>query len=141
MQPPVSPGFHYTRPAHQMPPPMTGYEFLTAKLGGSLFGGPRLTPIYRRFDAIGHRVLLELQLELCGLEEELHHIDELDTKGRLLPDDTIKPASALAAAHDQTPTAQRRREILDTIATQLEIYRKFPVVTLTYWEQLLILNE
>lgn len=80
---------------------------------------------------MSHRNLLEMQLELCGLEDELHVIDELDTKARLSPDNLIVPASARAAANDQTPTGQRRREILESMGTLLEVYRKFYIATST----------
>lgn len=107
-------------------PPMNGYKLLTMKLGGSLFGtGPHVTPIYRRFQAMGHRRLLQLQDELCLLEEELNGIDRIDSEARRIPPDIFMPASARAASLDPGPIGQQRLEILARIHEKLDTYCKF----------------
>lgn len=105
---------------------MTGYKYLTAKLGGSLFGPP-ITPIYRRFEAMGHRITLQLQDELCQLEEELDGIDNFETTSRLAHG-TLMPASTRAAALDDHPVAQQRLEVLSKISEKLDMYCAFPTI-------------
>ncbi|KAK3384844.1 hypothetical protein B0H63DRAFT_393730 [Podospora didyma] len=91
--------------------PMSGYELLSAKLSNSSTrsrrrpgstkelptekGEPRIKPIYRRFEALNHRLLLHLQDELSELEEQLHRLDTADTQTRRLQN-CILPASRRA---------------------------------------------
>ncbi|KYK54826.1 hypothetical protein DCS_06787 [Drechmeria coniospora] len=58
--------------------PMTGYQLIAAKLVGGL-GGPPVLPIYRRFEALNHRLLLYMQADLADLEKELRALDAKDT--------------------------------------------------------------
>ena len=53
---------------------------------------PKIKPIYRKFEALNHRLLLHLQDELSELEEQLHRLDTADTQTRRLQN-RILPAS------------------------------------------------
>lgn len=128
-QPPPNEFEQFHQPPPFIPPhghdngEMTGYKYLTEKLGGSVFGPP-ITPIYRKFEAMGHRILLQLQDELCQLEEKLDKIDSFESSTRL--SQGFRPASARAAAADDHPVAQERLEILNEISKQLDMYCTYP---------------
>ncbi|KAH7155157.1 hypothetical protein B0J13DRAFT_544917 [Dactylonectria estremocensis] len=64
-------------------PPLSGYELLAAKLAGEAVGGPPIRPMYRRFEALNHRILLSLQDQIILLEETLREMDEIDSGNRL----------------------------------------------------------
>jgi len=72
--------------------PLTGYELLASKLSTGGPGGPTIKPIYRRFEALNHRLLLHLQDELSELEEQLKRLDTTDTQTRRAQDG-ILPSS------------------------------------------------
>ncbi|KAI9775760.1 MAG: hypothetical protein M1839_000888 [Geoglossum umbratile] len=62
---------------------ISGYELLASHLS-SLSGGSgkTLVPLYRKFEALNHRLLLHLQDEISELEEELRKVDEVDAQAR-----------------------------------------------------------
>ncbi|KAI9771428.1 MAG: hypothetical protein M1840_002048 [Geoglossum simile] len=62
---------------------ISGYELLASHLS-SLSGGSgkALVPLYRRFEALNHRLLLHLQDEISELEGELRNVDEADAQVR-----------------------------------------------------------
>lgn len=114
----------FSVPVHGFEPgDLTGYKYLTEKLSGSLFGPP-ITPIYRRFEVMGHRILLQLQDELCQLEDELEGIDNFETSSRFV-NGSLMPASTRAAALDDHPVAQQRLEVLSKMSEKLDMYCKF----------------
>ncbi|KAK0625469.1 hypothetical protein B0T17DRAFT_273996 [Bombardia bombarda] len=118
--------------------PLTGYELLAAKLSGS---GPRprrrsgssdgtspsekdeatIKPIYRRFEALNHRLLLYLQDELNELEEQLHRLDTADTQTRRLQN-CILPASRRAEFMAGGELQWHKQDILSKIGFKLEQY-------------------
>lgn len=88
--------------------PMSGYELLSSKLSRTETPRrrrnsrtsepddlPAIQPIYRRFEALNHRLLLHLQDELSELEEQLHRLDTADTQNRRMSN-CILPASRRA---------------------------------------------
>ncbi|KAI9147736.1 hypothetical protein HJFPF1_12767 [Paramyrothecium foliicola] len=87
-------------------PPLSGYELLAAKLSGSL-GGPPIKPIYRRFEALNHRLMLHLQDELAELEEQLHALDALDTQARQHPGGVFPASRRQDSPNPNAPSAQR----------------------------------
>jgi len=119
--------------------PMSGYELLAAKLststpwamrrgsGSSSWSddGPAIKPIYRRFEALNHRVLLHLQDELTELEEQLHRLDTADTQTRRLQN-CILPASRRAEAMAGGELQWRKTDVLAKIGLKLAHFSLFP---------------
>ncbi|KAK3938961.1 hypothetical protein QBC46DRAFT_389014 [Diplogelasinospora grovesii] len=117
--------------------PMTGYELLAAKLsnsshrqrrGGSSAGSScsdspeaGIKPIYRRFEALNHRMLLHLQDELSELEEQLHRLDTADTQNRRLQN-CILPASRRAEFMAGGELQWHKTDILGKIGFKLTQY-------------------
>lgn len=118
--------------------PMTGYELLSAKLStsdpwprrrgssGSSQSDDGLTikPIYRRFEALNHRLLLHLQDELNELEEQLHRLDTADTQTRRLQN-CILPASRRAESMAGGELQWRKTDTLGKIGFKLGQYSKY----------------
>ena len=118
--------------------PMTGYELLAAKLStsdpwprrrGSTDSsqsdeGPAIKPIYRKFEALNHRLLLHLQDELTELEEQLHRLDTADTQTRRLQN-CILPASRRSEAMAGGELQWRKTDTLGKIGFKLTQYSKY----------------
>ncbi|KAL7938891.1 hypothetical protein V8C35DRAFT_90450 [Trichoderma chlorosporum] len=102
--------------------PLSGYELLAAKLSGAI-SGPRLAPIYRRFESLHHRLLLQMQDELIEMEEQLHGLDAADTQKRKFPGG-IFPASRRKENMSPTDTTWKKKEILSHIAQKLYQYNQ-----------------
>ncbi|KAL7805822.1 hypothetical protein V8C44DRAFT_360862 [Trichoderma aethiopicum] len=103
-------------------PPLSGYELLAAKLSGNL-AGPRLAPIYRRFESLHHRLLLHMQDELIELEEQLHSLDAVDTENRKFPGG-IYPASRRGENMSPTDATWKKKEIMTHLAHKLYQYNQ-----------------
>ncbi|KAK3320216.1 hypothetical protein B0T19DRAFT_283877 [Cercophora scortea] len=119
--------------------PLTGYELLAAKISNS--GSPRrhqggsseasradseypsIKPIYRRFEALNHRLLLHLQDELSELEEQLHRLDTADTQTRRLQN-CILPASRRAEFMAGGELQWHKTDILGKIGFKLSQYNQ-----------------
>ncbi|KAK0712933.1 hypothetical protein B0T26DRAFT_349140 [Lasiosphaeria miniovina] len=119
--------------------PMSGYELLSAKLsntrgrsrrrsGGAkemptAKGEPSIKPIYRRFEALNHRLLLHLQDELSELEEQLHRLDTADTQTRRLQNpELILPASRRAEYMSGGELQWHKTDLLGKIGFKLGQY-------------------
>lgn len=88
---------------------------------------PTIQPIYRRFKAMNHRLLLHLQDELSELEEQLHRLDTADTQTRRLQN-RILPASRRAEAQAGGELQSHKADILAKIGLKLGQYSEsFPV--------------
>ena len=88
--PPIDDSPLLTTPPHAPSPPdltkvtLTGYELLASHLSSSSISPsketssapPHLTPLYRKFSHLHHRVLLHLQDELAEMEHHLRLLDE-----------------------------------------------------------------
>ncbi|RYP08297.1 hypothetical protein DL765_008839 [Monosporascus sp. GIB2] len=113
----------FTYPPRADKIPLTGYELLASQLstGCPYRVGRTLRPIYRRFEALNHRVLLYIQDEICELEEQLHQLDAVDTQDRRLQS-CILPASRRAAQKAGSDLHWRRMDILGKIGFKLEQY-------------------
>ncbi|KAI0862287.1 hypothetical protein F4860DRAFT_123457 [Xylaria cubensis] len=104
--------------------PLTGYELLASRLSSlSADRGGQLQPIYRRFEALNHRILLHLQDEICELEEKLHRLDTTDTQNRRLPNG-ILPASRRAEFASGGEFQWHKADILGQIAWKLDQYNR-----------------
>lgn len=123
--------------------PVSGYELLASKLSAPgarprpLSAGlgmeqtpgcrreqechPQIKPIYRRFEALNHRLLLHLQDELSELEEHLHRLDTADTQTRRTQS-SILPASRRAESMAAGELQWHKTDILTKIGAKLEQY-------------------
>ncbi len=132
--------------------PLTGYELLASRLSsshppsaslarrtrrgslggssvrslddGSAGGGPQLRPLYRRFEALNHRLLLHLQDELAELEEQLHRLDTADTQTRRMAS-RILPASRRAEYLAGGELQWHKTDILGKIGFKLGQYSEW----------------
>ncbi|KAJ2973132.1 hypothetical protein NUW58_g9017 [Xylaria curta] len=122
---PRAPNQHFVKyPPRVEKPPLTGYELLASRLSAmSAEGGGFLRPIYRRFEALNHRMLLHLQDEICELEEQLHRLDTADTQNRRLPKG-IRPASRRAEFMSGSELQWHKTDILGKIGWKLEQYNR-----------------
>lgn len=82
-----------------------------------------IKPIYRRFEALNHRLLLHLQDELSELEEQLHRLDTTDTQTRRVQSH-ILPASRRAEFLAGGELQWHKTDILGKIAFKLGQYSK-----------------
>lgn len=120
----------YKQPLHQHPLPraeklpITGYELLASRLashGRDSDDGATIRPMYRKFEALNHRILLHLQDEISELEEQLHRLDHADTQSRRT-DRQIIPASRRAAAQAGGELQWHKTDILGRIGYKLAQY-------------------
>ncbi|KAI1198889.1 hypothetical protein F5X97DRAFT_333027 [Nemania serpens] len=105
--------------------PLTGYELLASRLSATTAdpAARLLRPIYRRFEALNHRMLLHLQDEICELEEQLHRLDTADTQNRRLPNG-ILPASRRAEYLSSGELQWHKTDVLGKIGFKLEQYNR-----------------
>jgi hypothetical protein len=104
--------------------PVTGYELLASRLSYSRDAderGERIRPMYRKFEALNHRLLLHLQDEISELEEQLHRLDNADTQSRRT-DRFIVPASRRAAAQAGGELQWHKTDVLGRIGYKLAQY-------------------
>ena len=107
--------------------PVTGYELLATRLSSynnSLeIEDGAIKPIYRKFGALNHRLLLHLQDELSELEEQLHRLDNQDTQFRRVgPAGRVVPASRRAAAMQGGELQWHKTDVLGRIGFKLAQY-------------------
>lgn len=109
-----------TSPPHVPSPPdltkvtLTGYELLASHLSSStappakdvLSGAANLTPLYRKFSLLHHRVLLHLQDELAELENHLRVLDEGIAQTYAVPPTSTDP-SAVSSHHPASRRLER----------------------------------
>ncbi|OAA65331.1 hypothetical protein SPI_02118 [Niveomyces insectorum RCEF 264] len=80
-----------------------------------------IKPLYRKFEALNHRILLHLQDELSELEEQLHRLDTADTQTRRLQN-SIQPASRRAEASAGGELQWHKTDVLGKIGYKLGQY-------------------
>ena len=128
--------------------PMSGYELLADKLSSSRGSRSRrrswgrvfppeerepiIKPIYRRFEALNHRLLLHLQDELSELEEQLHRLDTADTQTRRLAN-CILPASRRAEVMAGGELQWHKADILGKIGFKLGQYSTDHLISQNFW--------
>ncbi|CZR68829.1 uncharacterized protein PAC_18729 [Phialocephala subalpina] len=105
--------------------PVTGYELLASQLStrADAEDGTGIKPLYRKFEALNHRLLLHLQDELSELEEQLHRLDHADTQSRRT-DRHIIPASRRAAAIAGGELQWHKTDVLGRIGFKLAQYNQ-----------------
>ncbi|KAM3086374.1 hypothetical protein ACMFMF_000324 [Clarireedia jacksonii] len=122
------PPSHYFPRVEQLP--VTGYELLASKLsdysGSDTVVEERIKPMYRKFEALNHRILLHLQDEISELEEQLHQVDAADTEARRTYNE-ILPASRRAAAEMGGQLQWHKVDILGRIGYKLAQYSTYGV--------------
>ncbi|OWP02856.1 hypothetical protein B2J93_3436 [Marssonina coronariae] len=108
--------------------PVTGYELLASKLSSAATSNDvaaGIKPMYRKFAALNHRLLLHLQDELGELEEQLHHLDHADTQTRVADaHGHIVPASRRLAAQAGGELEWRKTDVLGRIGYKLAQYNQ-----------------
>ncbi|KAF6828697.1 hypothetical protein CPLU01_08359 [Colletotrichum plurivorum] len=121
---PRLPGMHQGHPKH-LPRaeklPLTGYELIASKLCAGDADRSSIKPIYRRFEALNHRLLLHLQDELAELEEQLHRLDTADTQTRRMQN-CILPASRRQEALTAGELQWHKTDVLGKIGYKLGQY-------------------
>ncbi|KAL1900543.1 hypothetical protein Sste5346_002266 [Sporothrix stenoceras] len=80
-----------------------------------------IKPLYRKFEALNHRILLHLQDELSELEEQLHRLDTADTQTRRLQN-SILPASRRAEVLSGGELQWHKTDVLGKIGYKLGQY-------------------
>ncbi|QUC23148.1 uncharacterized protein UV8b_07389 [Ustilaginoidea virens] len=100
----------------------SGYQLLAAKLSGD-GGGQPITPIYRRFDALTHRLLLYMQDEIADLERQLVALEAKDTVKRSYSGGII-PASRRQDRWINGSLSDQKTEILGLIGYKLSQYNQ-----------------
>lgn len=100
----------------------SGYHLLATKLSGDACGQP-ISPIYRRFDALNHRLLLYMQDEITDLERQLISLEAKDTVKRSYAGGVI-PASRRQDRWIDSSLAQQKTEVLGLIGYKLSQYSK-----------------
>ena len=115
--------------------PATGYELLATRLSSynspsDFEDGTIIKPMYRKFGALNHRLLLHLQDELSELEEQLHRLDHADTQSRWAGrEGRVVPASRRAASAQGGDLQWHKTDILGKIGFKLAQYSSFLLVT------------
>ncbi|OHF01996.1 hypothetical protein CORC01_02575 [Colletotrichum orchidophilum] len=122
---PRLPGTHHGHPKH-LPRaeklPLTGYELIASKLcTGDDADRSSIKPIYRRFEALNHRLLLHLQDELSELEEQLHRLDTADTQTRRMQNCFV-PASRRQDSLTAGELQWHKTDILGKVGYKLSQY-------------------
>lgn len=84
-----------------------------------------IMPLYRKFEALNHRILLHLQDELSELEEQLHRLDTADTQTRRLQN-SILPASRRAEVLTGGELQWHKADVLGKIGYKLGQYSESP---------------
>ncbi|KAG5981392.1 hypothetical protein E4U55_002981 [Claviceps digitariae] len=100
----------------------SGYHHLATKLSGDSCGQP-IPPIYRRFEALNHRLLLYMQEEITDLERQLISLEARDTAKRSYAGGVL-PASQRQDRRIDSSLAHQKTEILGLIGYKLSQYSK-----------------
>ena len=107
--------------------PASGYDQLAERLTcRNAETNAKVIPLYRRFEKLNHRILLQLQDEIIEMEEDLASIDEMDTRCRTKSDGRSAPASRrMDWRWRSSEHHMRRLELLGRICVKIEQYSTF----------------
>lgn len=105
---------------------LTGYSLLATRLTERAphGRGPSIRPLYRRFGALTHRLLLHLQDEIAQLEEHLHGVDDTGTHHRQVRPGMISPESRRIEESAWGEMYQQKAHLLSQIGFKLDLYSK-----------------
>lgn len=107
--------------------PVTGYELLASRLSHASTESEeaKIRPMYRKFEALNHRLLLHLQDEISELEERLHRLDHADTQARTAGlSGSVLPASRRAAQAAGGELQWHKTDVLGRIGFKLAQYNQ-----------------
>ncbi|OAP65415.1 hypothetical protein AYL99_01387 [Fonsecaea erecta] len=97
---------------------LSGYDLIADRLASG-----ELPPVFRSFQKIYFRLLLQLQDEIIEMEEQLAALDSLDGRHRLHPDGGMSPASRrLSWQWGQSDLPAHRLHVLGRLSMKLEQY-------------------
>ena len=122
-RPPIPPPQHNPWPPHQRPA-VSGYQCLAAILTGEFYSQPKVLPIYRRFETLNHRLLLQMQDEIVELEQQLDQLDESDSHARMTPNGPW-PASRRSEVSQRGQIYFDKQRLFGEIGVKLQNYCKF----------------
>lgn len=107
-------------------PTSSGYDLLASRLCSSQEPSEdSLPPLYRRFERLNHRILLQLQDEIAEMEEDLQFMDQVDAHERAAHRGQAAPASRrLDWQWRGNELHGRRLEMLGRIYLKVEQYSK-----------------
>jgi hypothetical protein len=107
----------------------SGYDLLASRLCSSQQSSENsLPPLYRRFERLNHRILLQLQDEIAEMEEDLQHMDHTDARERAARQGRTAPASRrLDWQWRGNELHARRLELLGRIYLKVEQYSKWSI--------------
>lgn len=101
---------------------LTGYEAVATAISDPKHP---LTPIYRKFESLNHRVLLYLQDELSSSEEQLRRLDELIAQSTpCFPDGNPIPSSRRADEWYGAEMHHHRKQLLGLIFIKTQEYNR-----------------
>ena len=110
---------------------VAGYEMIALKLSEMPITTSKqkrrdsITPMYRRFETLNHRLLLHLQDELAELEEELRMLDEFIAQTSLEEESgRTRPASRRVEARFGGDAHRRRTELLGNVFIKMGQYSR-----------------
>jgi hypothetical protein len=104
----------------------SGYDLVASSLSSQNPSQGSLPPLYRRFECLNHRILLQLQDEIAEMEEDLRHMDRADVCELNARHGGAAPASRRLDWHWRGSELHARRlELLGRIYLKVEQYSKF----------------
>jgi hypothetical protein len=114
---------------------LSGYDLLAASLCSSrTTSGGSVPPLYRRFEMLNHRILLQLQDEIVEMEEDLRHMDQADAWERTAQDDKPMPASRrMDWKRRGSELHARRLDLLGRIYVKVEQYSESNILPPRSW--------
>ncbi|KAI1923705.1 hypothetical protein LOZ12_000164 [Ophidiomyces ophidiicola] len=138
---PTTPTPHKRRPRPDLPSVDTARAVESARRTSLAMLSPRRAPeqpaaeprprIYRKFDALNHRLLRHLQEEIIQLEEDLSTLDELEAAHQASPNTRNSPRQKMLAAkyhdlqiQDYSVLHYKRTDLIEKVAAKTEQYNR-----------------
>lgn len=101
---------------------IVGYELLAQELASA---DSPVSPVYRKFEYLNHRILLHLQDELCEMEEQLRTTDEIIAQMETpVEEGRRSPASRRGDSFHGSEMHHRRTALLGRIFLKTEQYNR-----------------
>lgn len=120
-----------SQPSRESPRMTSGYEQRSRKSSLQQSNDETIVPpVYRKFEVLNHRILLNLQNEIAQMEEDLKKLDELEAAHRAA---SIRSPShrklSASSQHDVEPPSVstlrfQQQELLEQVQTKIQQYSK-----------------